>query len=153
MTSYWDEWGYVLNKIKRGEKVDVRTFLNAVGNLINTLHDYDHEHGDHEHTLDAMLRKNETLEAQLEAMGSRERMPSALKKTEVKTDDNGWITLQTASQYFNIHGHDLRKLRAELKGTHHMKEGNGGQCLFSLDYLKGKFRTEEAIPERMVVYE
>ena len=85
MTSYWDGWGTILSKIERNEKVDPQKFLYAVAHLISILHDFDHEHGDHGHTLDIMLRKDKMLEKLLLDLGSEEGMPEASRRKYDKT--------------------------------------------------------------------
>lgn len=59
MTSYWDEWDYILSLAEEGKIKDVNVFLVAIGVLIQSLHEYEHAHGGH--VLDIYLEKNKYL--------------------------------------------------------------------------------------------
>lgn len=43
MTTYWDEWGHILREVRNGNPLA----LDALDQLVQELHNYDHGHGGH----------------------------------------------------------------------------------------------------------
>lgn len=59
MTSYWDDWSYIISLAEQGKIKDATLLLMAIQRLIQSLHEYEHTHGGH--VLDIYLEQNKWL--------------------------------------------------------------------------------------------